>query len=248
MIVALGLSLNVAAIILGCILSMLLSVFNALGPISIPTPLTVALTEFFHADTVASVHLLPVLWYFISSVCVYLCSCMHIMSILCSTADTVSSGSWPILFKVLTLNVTICIVCLHFSSFCYSSSVADFSNTEARAPTTGGRALFFTRAKSDAVYVCGLSVGHGCLSMAVFILIYRSLSYRRAAVVLTILSVEPHVSYAQDQVRHCVWPSHGLFAYLHVHHAASHVYVKKQNKKTRGAPFPVSFNLVKVQD
>ena len=62
MIVALGLPLNVAAIILGCILSILLSAFNALGPISIPTPPTVALTEFFLADTVASVHRLPVSW------------------------------------------------------------------------------------------------------------------------------------------------------------------------------------------
>ncbi len=60
MIVALGLPLNVAFIILGFILSMILSVFNALGPISIPTPPTVALTEFFHADTVARVHPLPV--------------------------------------------------------------------------------------------------------------------------------------------------------------------------------------------
>ena len=138
MIVALGLPLNVAAIILGCILSMLLSVFNALGPISIPTPPTVALTEFFHADTVAIVYPLPVSWYLISSVFVYLCSCMHIMFILCSTADAVSFSSWPILFKVLTLNVAICIVCLHFSSFCCLSSVADFSNTEARAPTSAG--------------------------------------------------------------------------------------------------------------
>ena len=178
MIVALGLPLNVAVIILGWILSMLLSVFIALGPISIPTPPTVALTEFFQADTVASVHSLPVWWYLISSVCVYRCSCMQIMSILCSMADAISSGSWPILFRVLTLNVAICIVCLHFSSFCLSlSSVADFSNTEARAPT------LFTRAKSDAVYVCGLSVGHGYFSMAVFILIYRSHSYRWAAVV-----------------------------------------------------------------
>ena len=32
---------------------MLLSVFSALGPISNPTPPTAALTEFFHADTVA---------------------------------------------------------------------------------------------------------------------------------------------------------------------------------------------------
>ena len=42
---------------------------------------------------------------------------MHIMSILCSTADGFSSGSCPILFKVLALNVGICSVCLHFSSF-----------------------------------------------------------------------------------------------------------------------------------
>ena len=143
MIVALGLPLNVAAIILGCILSMLLSVFNALGPISIPTPPNVALTEFFQADTVATVHPLPVSWYLISSVCVYMCSCMHIMSILCSTADAVNSGSWPILFKVLTLNVAICIVCLHFSLFCCGlRSIADFSNTEARALTSAGCTLF----------------------------------------------------------------------------------------------------------
>ena len=82
------------------------------------------------------------------------------MSILCSTADAISSGSCPILFKVLTLNVAICSVCLHFSSFDCLSSVADFSNTEQDAP-------LFTRAKSDAVCVCGLSVGHGYLSMAV---------------------------------------------------------------------------------
>ena len=182
MVVALGLLLNVAAIILGYILSTLLSVFNALGLISIPNPPTAALTKFFHADAVASVHPLPVSWYLISSVSVYRCSCMQIMSILCSTANAVSSGSWPTLFRVLTLNVTICILCLHFCSF-YLSSVADFSNTEARPPNSAGSAPFFTRAKSDAVYVYGLSVGHGYLSMAVFILIYRSHSYRWAAVV-----------------------------------------------------------------
>ena len=143
MIVALGLPLNVTAITLGCILSMLLSVFNALGPISIPTHPTEELTEFFHADTVTRVHPLPVSWCLISSVWVYRCSCTQITSILCSTADAVSSGSWPILFRVLTLNVAICIVCLHFSSFCLSlCSVADFSNTEARAPTTAGCAPF----------------------------------------------------------------------------------------------------------
>ena len=208
----------VAVNILGCILSMLLSVFNALGPIRIPTPPTVALTEFFHADTVASVHPLPVSWYLISSVCVYLCFCVHNLSILCSTADTVSSSSCPILFKVLTLNVAVGIVCLHFSSFCLSlSSVADFSNTEARAPTSSERTPFFTRVKSDAVYVFGLSVGHGYLSMAVFILIHRSHSWA--------LSRKTHV---QDQVRYWVWPSMGLFKYLYVHQTTSHVFVKKR--------------------
>ena len=172
MIVALGLPLKVAAIILGCIFSTLLSVFNALGPISNPTPLTVALTEFFHADTVTSDQPLPVSWYLISSMCVYLCSCMHIMSILCSSADAISSGSCPILFKVLTLNVAICSVCLHFSSFDRLSSVADFSNTEARAQTSAGRGLCMW-------FECGLWLSFdGC-----FILFYRSHSYRGAAVV-----------------------------------------------------------------
>ena len=57
-------------------------------------------------------------------------------------ADEVSSGSCPILFKVLTLNVAICIVCLHLSNFYCLSSVADFSNTEARTPTSARCASF----------------------------------------------------------------------------------------------------------
>ena len=130
---------------------MLLSDFNALGPIRMPTPATVALAEFFHADVVASVHLLPVLWYLISSLCMYLCSCIHIMSIICFTADAVSSGSWPNLFKFLTLNVVICIVCLHFIIFFCLSSLADFSNTEARAPTLAGLAPFYPHEEQ-----CGL--------------------------------------------------------------------------------------------
>ena len=93
-------------------------------------------------------------------------------------ADAVISGSCLILFKVLTLNVAICIVCLHFSNFCCLSSVADFSNTEARAPTSAGCTPFFTHVKSDVVWTGGLSVGHGYLSVAVFILIYRRHPYR----------------------------------------------------------------------
>ena len=72
-----------------------------------------------------------------------------------------------VLFYLRFLNVTICSVCLHFSSFCRLSSVADFLNTEDRAPTSAGRTPFLTALKSDAVCVCGLSMGHGYLSMAV---------------------------------------------------------------------------------
>ena len=97
---------------------MLFSDFKAPGPISIPTPPFVVLTEFFHADVVANVNPLSELWYLISSLCVHLCSWMHIMSMLWSMGNAVSSSSCSILFKILTLNVTICIVCLHFSNFC----------------------------------------------------------------------------------------------------------------------------------
>ena len=143
---------------------MLLGDFKALGPISISTPPTLALTEFFHADTVASLYPLPVSWYLISSLCVYVCSWMRIMSMLCSMVDAVSSGSFPILFKFLMLNVAIFIVCLNFSNFCCLSSVADFLNTEARAPTSAGRALFYPREERCGLYMwfeCGLWLSFG---------------------------------------------------------------------------------------
>ena len=54
----LGLLLNVAIIILGCIFSMLLSDFRMRGMRSIPTPHMTALIEFFHAEI--NVHLLSV--------------------------------------------------------------------------------------------------------------------------------------------------------------------------------------------
>ena len=118
------------------------------------------------------------------------------------------------------LNVVICIVCLHFSSFCSLSSVADFSNPGARAPTSAGRVPFFTRAKSDVVYICGLSVSHGYLSIAVFL--FSSIEANLIDEQQTILTIEPQDSYAQDQVRHCIRLSEDLFACLYVHHAASH--------------------------
>ena len=113
MIVALGLLLNIATIILGCILSVLLKDFRARGPINIPTPI-VALTEFFIPDAEINVHPLSASWYLISSLWMNLCSCMHIISMLLSINEPVSTGSWNILFKVLTLNVAICIEFLYF--------------------------------------------------------------------------------------------------------------------------------------
>ena len=162
MIVALGLPLKVATIILGSIFSLLFSDFRTRGPISIPTLPIVALTAFFHADAVASVHPLPESWYLISSLCVYMCSWMHIMSMLWSIADAVSSSSCPIFFKVVTLNIAISIVRLHFSDFCLSS-VADFSNTEARAPTSAGHTLFYPREER-----CGLDMWFECGSWLSF--------------------------------------------------------------------------------
>ena len=162
MIVTLRLPLNVATIILGCIFSMLFSDFRARDSIIIPTPPIVVLTEFFHADAVTNVHPLPVLWYLISSLWSYLCSCMHIMSMLWFIAEAVSSVSWPILFKVLMVNVAICIVLLHFSNFCFSlSSVADFSNIGARVPTPARRASFLPAWRA----ICGLTMSDGNLLM-----------------------------------------------------------------------------------
>ena len=120
---------------------MLFSDFRGRGPLSIPTPPIVLLTGFFQADALASIHSLPVSWYVTSSQWVYVCSCKHIMLMLWSIVDAVSPGSCPIIFKVLTLNVVICIVSLHFSNFGLNS-VADFSNTRARGSTSTGRISF----------------------------------------------------------------------------------------------------------
>ena len=173
---------------------MLFSDFRTRGPISIPTPLIVALTEFFHADAVASVHPLPVSWYSISSLWVFLCSCKHIMSMLWSIANAVSHGSCPILFKVLTSNVTICIVRLHFSNFCLSS-VTDFSNAGARTPSSAGRTHFLPARRAMRF---GQVVWVWVMVIFQWLFLFSSIkshSYRWAAVVprsiYLILAVEP---------------------------------------------------------
>ena len=139
---------------------MLFRDYRACGPISITTPPIMALTEFLHADAKTNIHPLLVSWYLISSLSMHYCSCMYIMSMLWYIAKAVSSGSWPLLFKLLTFNVAICIVCLHFSNFCFSlSSVADFLNTGALAPTSAGRAPFYPHEEW-----CGLDTWFECES------------------------------------------------------------------------------------
>ena len=125
----------------------------------------------------------------IASIMVYLpyegiCSCMHIMSMLWSIIDAVSSGSWLILLKVLTLNVAICIVLLHFSKFCFSwSSVADFLNTGAKAQTSVGHAPFLpTWRVMRFEYVVWVGVIK-IFQWLCFILIHKSHPKRWAAVV-----------------------------------------------------------------
>ena len=78
---------------------------------------------------------------------------MQTMPLLFSTADAVSSGSWLILFKVLTLSVSICTVLLHLSNFCYClSPVADFSNTGSRDSNLSRTRPLFTYATGYAVW------------------------------------------------------------------------------------------------
>ena len=132
----------------------------------------------------ASVHPLPVSWYLISSLWLSLCSCMHIMSMLWSIANADSSGNCPTLIKVQTLNVTICIVRLHFSYFSFGlSSVASFSDTEARAPTSAGCTLFLLARRvkrfGQVVWVWVMVI----FRWLFFFLIYRSYPYRWASVV-----------------------------------------------------------------
>ena len=170
MIVALGLSLNVATIIHGFIFSMLPSDFRACGTLSIPTPHIKLLTEFFPADVLVSIHQLPVSWYLIFLLWVYQSSCMHIISILWSIAEAVSSGSWPILFKILTLSVAICIMRLYLSNLFLKFQLCSwFFKTYGQVSNFSRTHSFFTVAKNDAVLRFGLCVSHGKLSMAVLL-------------------------------------------------------------------------------
>ena len=157
MVVAQKLPLNVATIILFCIFSMLFSDFWARCPISIPTPPIAA----------SNVHPLLVSRYSISSLWRYQCYFMHIISMLLSIKEAVSSGSWPIQYKILTLNVLICIALWHFRYFCFEHWDL------GRKPN--GTCPLFASAKCDAVWTSALSRRHSNFSMALFFIpIYRT--------------------------------------------------------------------------
>ena len=176
-----------------------------------------ALTEFYHADAETKFHPLPVSSYFISSLWMYLCSCKHIMSTLWSITEAVNSGSWPILFKVLTLNVGIYIVLLHLSNFCFClCSVANFSNNGARALTSAGCTSFLPARRAmlfgHVVWVRVMVI----FRWLCFILIHRRYSKRWVTVVLRlnylILPVVPWGLFAQHWwgallTRRCIHPS-----------------------------------------
>ena len=90
-------------------------------------------------------------------------------SILCPAADAASSDSWLILFKVLTLSVSICTVLLYLSNFCLSVSFkANYSNTKTKAPTSAERAPYLP-AQRAMRFRYMVWVNHGNLSMAVFL-------------------------------------------------------------------------------
>ena len=154
---------------------------------------------------------------------------MHIMSMLWFITKAVRSGSCPILFKVLTLNVAISIVRFHFSNFCFSlSSEADFSNTWARVPTSAGRAPFLPARRAmwfGLIWVWVMII----FRWLCFILMYRNHPNRWAAVVprsnyliLAIVSWGLEKAWADidrlsviwksdltDRIKHCFFPSSG---------------------------------------
>ena len=78
---------------------MLLSDFKAPKPRSIPTPPMAALVEFFYADAEKNVHSLSASGFLILVHCDNICSLAHILTILSTAADVVSSSSKYIEFE-----------------------------------------------------------------------------------------------------------------------------------------------------
>ena len=131
---------------------------------------------------------------------------------LCSAADAVRSGNWPILCKILTLSVAICTVLLHLSNFCLcSSSATDFFNIGVRTPTSSERASCLPVRRTirfEHIVWVGVMVISRWLY---FYLTNRHLPYVWIAVVSRLnyltLAVDLRGSSAQYQVKPAVDPS-----------------------------------------
>ena len=125
------------------------------------------------------------------------CSCTHTISILSSITDAISSGSWLILFKILTLNVAICIMHLNLSNFGFCS-VADFLITGRTHPALPARKVMQF---DHVVWVWVLVI----FRWLCFILINRRHSNRWVTAVPRLnyltLAVDSWDSSAQDLVR-----------------------------------------------
>ena len=77
---------------------------------------------FFHSDAEINIRPLLISKYFSSSsLWQYLCPCMHIMSVLCLTADAVGFVSWFLVFKIQTLKVAILTKFLYVPKMCLCS-------------------------------------------------------------------------------------------------------------------------------
>ena len=117
-----------------------------------------------------------------------------------------------------------------FCNFCSLSSVADFSNTEARAPTSAGRVPFLlARSAMQFGHVVWVWVMFFFRGLFLFSSIEAKL--RDEQQYFPDRTNYPDRStrdlYAHDQVRHCVRPSGNLSAGIYVHYPASHGVRKK---------------------
>ena len=120
------LPLNVARIILGWIFTMIFvrtekHSYTSYGDMD----------EVFHADAKKNVHLFVISWYFNSiSLWQYLYSCTHIMSIIFSAVDSVSSVSLFIVYEVLKLNIAMLTMplCLCNFGFVFALGLGSVSN------------------------------------------------------------------------------------------------------------------------
>ena len=77
---------------------------------------------------------------------------MHIMSVLCSFTETVSSANYFTVFKILTINVAMLSMFMLVRNFTFGfgfvlSSEADFSNTSARPSNSKKKNLIYPRVR-----------------------------------------------------------------------------------------------------